>query len=105
MVIWTRPANADLKAIHDFIALDSKYYAKTVTTDIIRKTDILNEFPKIGRAVPETDDENIREVFVYSYRIIYEIRTDIIYILAIIHGKRDFESTHLHRIQEPTASE
>jgi toxin ParE1/3/4 len=105
MVTWTRPATADLKAIHDFIAPDSKYYAKTVTRDIIRKADILNEFPKIGRVVPETDDENIREVFAYSYRIVYEIKSDIVYILAIIHGKRDFGSTHLHRIQEPNASE
>jgi len=31
MVIWTNPAKADLKSIHNFIASNSKYYAKKVT--------------------------------------------------------------------------
>ncbi len=30
MVIQAVPAKSDLKAIHDFIAFDSKYYAKKV---------------------------------------------------------------------------
>ena len=30
MVIWTEPAKADLRSIHDFIAHDSKHYAKKV---------------------------------------------------------------------------
>ncbi|MCX5826788.1 MAG: type II toxin-antitoxin system RelE/ParE family toxin [Deltaproteobacteria bacterium] len=41
MVIWTNPAKADLKAIHDFIALDSRFYAKKVTTSIVKKTETL----------------------------------------------------------------
>jgi len=28
MVIWTQPAKADLRAVHDYIARDSRYYAK-----------------------------------------------------------------------------
>ncbi|MFP4174137.1 MAG: type II toxin-antitoxin system RelE/ParE family toxin, partial [Candidatus Hydrogenedentota bacterium] len=31
----------------------------------------IGEFPRMGRAVPEIGDENIRERFVYSYRLIY----------------------------------
>lgn len=31
MVIWSDPAKADLRCIHDFIAHDSHYYAKKVT--------------------------------------------------------------------------
>ena len=37
MVIWADPAKADLRAIHDFIALDSKYYAKKVVQDIMEE--------------------------------------------------------------------
>jgi mRNA-degrading endonuclease RelE of RelBE toxin-antitoxin system len=33
-------------------------------------------------------DENIRELFVFQYRIIYEIKHNEIHILAVIHGKR-----------------
>ncbi|MBI2267670.1 MAG: hypothetical protein HYU64_21310 [Armatimonadetes bacterium] len=32
----------------------------------------------------------MREIFVYSYRLIYEIREDHVCILAFIHGARDF---------------
>lgn len=90
MVKWSAPAKRDLKQIHYYIAKDSKYYAKKVAQNIVAETEKLNEFPEIGRIVPEIGDTNVRELFVYSYRLIYEISTDRIEILAIIHGKRDF---------------
>jgi toxin ParE1/3/4 len=40
MVIWADPAKSDLRAIHDFIASDSKYYAKKVVQDIMDRTNI-----------------------------------------------------------------
>ena len=43
MVIWSEPAKADLRSIHDFIANDSRHYAKKVTQDIREKTDVLDE--------------------------------------------------------------
>lgn len=100
MVIWAAPAKTDLKAIHDFIASDSKYYAKKVIQDIIDRTNIIETYPMIGRKVPEIDDENIREIFAYSYRILYEIKTEKIYIIGIIHGRRDFTSTHVYKLNE-----
>jgi plasmid stabilization system protein ParE len=48
----------------------------------------LANFPRAGRKVPEFDDENIRELIVYSYRIIYRLEGDAAVIAAIIHGKR-----------------
>lgn len=49
MVIWSDPAKANLRSIHDFIAHDSRHYAKKVTQDILAKTDVLNELPRMGR--------------------------------------------------------
>jgi toxin ParE1/3/4 len=100
MVIWTDPAKSDLRAIHDFIASDSKFYAKKVVQDIMNRTSILEEHPMIGRKAPEIDDENIREIFAYSYRILYEIKPENVYIIGIIHGRRDFTSTHVYRLKE-----
>jgi len=90
MVKWTAPAKRDLRNIHEYIAEDSKYYAKRVTDDIIAKTENLNDFPEIGRIVPELQESYIRELIVYSYRLLYEIKPKKIEILAIVHGKRDF---------------
>jgi len=90
MVKWTAPAKKDLRKIHEYIAEDSKYYAKRVTDDIIAKTEKLNDFPEMGRMVAELPETNIRELIIYSYRLLYEIKPKKIEILAIIHGKRDF---------------
>ena len=35
MVKWTFPAKMDLKKIYDYIAEDSKYYARRVAQDIV----------------------------------------------------------------------
>jgi plasmid stabilization system protein ParE len=60
MVIWSESAKADLRAIHDFIAQDSKHYAKKVAQEIAAKPDGLNELPRIGRVVAELGDDAIR---------------------------------------------
>ncbi len=50
MVIWSQPARADLRSIHDFIAHDSHFYAQKVVQDIREKTDVLEQLPKAGRS-------------------------------------------------------
>ena len=93
MVIWSRPARGDLRQIHDYIARDSKYFARKVTDEIVEKSAQLQTFPLQGRVVPETDDPNIRELFLYSYRIIYEVVGKNVRVLAVIHAKQDILSS------------
>ncbi|MEK8021946.1 MAG: type II toxin-antitoxin system RelE/ParE family toxin [Candidatus Parabeggiatoa sp.] len=92
MVKWTKPARQDMKQIHDYIARDSKYYAKKVIQEIVDKSQRLNDFPKMGRVVPEVGDENVRELFVYSYRLIYQVSDSVVKVLTVVHNKRDFAS-------------
>jgi len=49
----------------------------------------LVRFPRLGRVVPEVQDENIRELMHQHYRIIYRIAGERIEILTIVHGSRD----------------
>ena len=67
-------------------------FTKNVARNIVAKTEELENFPEIGRVVPEIGDADIRELFIYSYRLIYEIKPGIVEILALIHGKRDSSS-------------
>jgi plasmid stabilization system protein ParE len=53
MVIWKLRARADLKAVHDYIAKDSRQNAKRVAHEIRRKAEALAEPPRVGRKVPE----------------------------------------------------
>ena len=96
MVTWSDQAKADLRHIHDFIAADSRHYAKTVTQAIVDKTLVLSELPRYGKVVPELSDENIREIHLYSYRIMYEIKADRIHVLAVVHARRDFQPEQLN---------
>ena len=90
MVVWSLPAKKDLKSIYDYIAVDSEYYAKKVSEEFLSKADALITYPKMGRIVPELELDYIREIFIYSYRLIYEIKDEKIEILAMVHGKQDF---------------
>jgi plasmid stabilization system protein ParE len=87
-IAWSRRALQDLESIADYIAQDSPAYAGAVVKNIVSQTRMLVRFPRSGRVVPELDDENIREVFAYSYRIIYRLLEDNITVTAVIHGKR-----------------
>jgi toxin ParE1/3/4 len=88
MVIWTARARADLKAIHDYIAKDSPQNAKRVVREMRRKADTLEETPQIGRAVPELDNPDIREIPAYSWRIVYQVRERRVFVITIIHKRR-----------------
>jgi plasmid stabilization system protein ParE len=44
---WTLLAKADLKNIFDYIAFDSKCYAKKIILEIKNETCILKSFPKV----------------------------------------------------------
>jgi toxin ParE1/3/4 len=90
-IAWSRRAVQDLDAIIDYIATDSAAYASVVLKNIVNQTRTLVRFPHAGRKVPEFDDENVRELVVYSYRIIYRLRDDEALIVAVIHGKRTLQ--------------
>jgi toxin ParE1/3/4 len=87
-VEWSRRALQDLENIAEFIGRDSPTYAGTVIKKIVSQTRMLAQFPRTGRKVPEFDDENVRELIVYSYRIIYRLTGEGVLVAAVIHGRR-----------------
>lgn len=47
--------------------------------------------PEAGRVVPEFGREDIREVFLRSYRIVYLIEEDATVVLTVFEGHRLLE--------------
>jgi|SRR5712664_102191 len=90
-IVWTEPAVEDLRELHAYIARDSETYASGFVERIIVAADRLADYPKVGRIVPETNDENVRELLYQRYRIIYRVKEDSIEMLSVIHGARDLE--------------
>lgn len=97
MVIWSDPAKTDLRHIFEYIAHDSRHYARKVTQEIVDKTGVLNKLPRAGRAVPEIGDDSVRELSLYTYRIIYEINGPDVYILAVAHKRQELKAGEIPR--------
>jgi toxin ParE1/3/4 len=85
---WSPEALDDIQAIAAHIERDSHWYASTVTTRFFRVAKNLAEFAESGRVVPELDEQDVREGFVYSYRMIYQILDDHVMMLTIFHMKQ-----------------
>jgi plasmid stabilization system protein ParE len=87
---WTQTAKNDLQGIWDYIARDSVLYADKFISEILTTADIVEDFPEIGRIIPEIGDPKAREIIYRSYRIMYLIQDTKIYITQITHGARNF---------------
>ena len=89
---WSREAIEDLNSIGEYITKDSIFYARSVVRKVFEVAKQIPDAAEIGRIVPEIGDKNIRERFVYSYRLVYKIEDAQVLIVAVIHGKRLIEN-------------
>ena len=76
-VDWTETAIEHLSSIHDYVAQNSPTYARRVVDRLTRRSQQIAQFPYSGRAVPELELPQVREVLEGPYRID---------VLAVIHG-------------------
>ena len=85
---WTKKSLKDLRAINDYISLDSTFYAARFISKLIERVDQLIEFPESGRMVPEKNENEIRELIEGNYRVFYRLRKEKITILRIHNSAR-----------------
>ena len=91
-IVWLIDAKTDLKEIYEFIAPDSKRYARLQIERIKDCIKILKSQPHIGKIVQEINQTEIREIVEGNYRIVYRLITSKkIHILMIHHGARDLQ--------------
>jgi toxin ParE1/3/4 len=94
-VYWTKEAANDLEEIIDYISKERVSAAKSIYKKIKSACRELNTFPGRYRRVPELLDiyiERYREIIIPPYRVIYKLTESNVYIIAVIDGRRDFES-------------
>ena len=89
-IIWSDKAVADLELVHDYIAVDSPFYARVQVERIFKSVNRLISFPESGRKLPEFPSLPNREVIVGAYRCIYrfEKTTDRVFMVTVVHGRR-----------------
>ena len=95
---WTDQAVSDLVSIADFIARDSQRYAKITVNRIRISARQLNKLPLSGRMVPETEIEEIRELIIGNYRLIYcLVSSDQIDIITVHHSAKRLDTDELRK--------
>ena len=98
IVVWSPEAAEDVDAIAAYIARDSIFYAGAVVEKMLVAASGLHRFPEAGRIVPELNQPDIRERFVYSYRLIYRVEPARILVAAVVHGKRLLDDATANRL-------
>ena len=89
-VIWSPTALNDVDSIAEFIARDSVHRAALFAMHLIEAVDHLADFPLSGHIIPEINEPSSREIIYSTYRIMYKIEYDEIWITGVIHGYRNW---------------
>lgn len=87
-VHWTDRAKARLREIENHIAKDNPKAAKKVVRRLLLKSKQISEYPYSDRKVPQYQRDALREMLERPYRIIYNIRSDRIDVITVMHYRQ-----------------
>ena len=96
-VLWTENSIQDLLAIKEFISLDSPDRAEIWISELYTSGENLVTFPLRGRVVPEFNQENLRELLIENYRLVYRMKPTFIEILTVFEGHRRLNKKDIKR--------
>ncbi|MDZ4063355.1 MAG: type II toxin-antitoxin system RelE/ParE family toxin [Coriobacteriia bacterium] len=90
-VVWTEHAHEQLDNAMAFIASDRPDTATAWLERILDEGASLAEFPDRGRVVPEASRDEVRELIMSPYRLIYRRDPDVVTITMVLHGRRKLD--------------
>jgi len=96
-LVWSRLADRQVDEALAYIAADDAVAARRWLEELLERVAALRRFPDSGRVVPELGREEIRELLVGSYRVIYRHRGDLVEIAVVRHQARHFDEDELAR--------
>lgn len=89
-VFLSLQAEEDLRNIYDYINSVSKYYADVMIEDFFICLENLSLYPNMGVLFSyDNSYENVRQIFLKNYRIVYEVFDNRVEILTIVHSARN----------------
>ena len=91
-LVWSPLAGEQVDEVLAYIAADDRAAALAWLEQLLERVASLARFPDSGRIVPELQRDDIRELIIGSYRVIYRRTADVVEIATIQHGARQFDS-------------
>ena len=92
---------SDLFELYQYVLLsDGEQRARTLVKSLEKAARRLQSFPDRGHQLPELTAmgiQNIQEIIIAPYRIIYKVQDINVHILACIDGRRDIEQILIRR--------
>ena len=85
---WSDHARRDLLAIGRYIDRDKPQAARGWIEQLRERARQAAENPLAGRVVPELGRDDVREVFLRSYRIVYSVGEETVDVLTVFEGHR-----------------
>ncbi len=96
-VLWTENAIQDLLGIKAYIAQDSISRAEEWVVELYTAGENLSKFSSRGRIVPEFSQDNLRELLIENYRIVYRIKSTAVEILTVFEGHKQLRAKDLKK--------
>jgi addiction module RelE/StbE family toxin len=87
-LVWSVRAKRNLFEIASYIAADNPDAAISWTDRLRERVRQAAAMLRAGRLVPEARSENVREVFLQSYRVVYRVEPRQIVVLTVFEGHR-----------------
>ncbi len=88
-ILVSNSAFSDLEAIKEYYTEQGvPDIGISFISDIFSHIETLYEHPKIGRIVPEFDDEFIREIIHSPFRVVYLLEPKKIHIIRVWRSER-----------------
>jgi len=89
-LVWSERAKRDLVEIGDFIARDDRNAAARWIARLMTTAARTAVTPGAGRRVPELARDEVRELLLRTYRIVYRVSRTKIEVLTVFEGHRLF---------------
>ena len=85
-LVWTDRALRDLRDIDAYIAADDPVAAARWVGKLLTAAERAAKFPYSGHVVREKGREDVRQILVRTYRIVYLVREKQVGVLTVFEG-------------------
>jgi plasmid stabilization system protein ParE len=94
-LVWSQLADRQVEEVLAWIVADDVAAARRWLEELLERVEALCRFPDAGRVVPELGRDEIRELLVGAYRVIYRRREEAVEIALVRHQARQLDDADL----------